>query len=325
MALHYDGFEQFVSDNALLGALKRAGYVTSGPIVTASGRNNSIGLGLENSRLTRVHPWPGNTVSVGVAIQYELRGAMLWVQSGDDRMMLWIDEETGNPHLNGTRCGSIPVPKTYYYYELELDRAADVVRLFVNGRPDGQAPIPGNMGAAAELTVGIGFPENSTDGFPPAPIVGSPRLIDDLYINTGSHLGPITVTTRFPDYDSKTVEWSTSEGSYHWSLVNRRPPGLNNAYIVSDDIGAKDLFHSRAPLKSNKRIISMGLVVLARRSPEFAGRLRGIVGDGINADERSAVVDVDTDWRTQYITFPENGSDTKEGIEVATFGVRAAE
>lgn len=325
MALHYDGFEQFLGDNRLSSALERAGYGVSGNIVTGMGRYGSAGLATDNGRFTRTHPWSGNLLSCGAAIHYAQRGAMMWLGSGEDFMVLWIDEETGNPHLNGQQCGSIPVPNTFYYYELELDRAAGVVRLHVNGRPDGEAPLPGDMGSATEITVGFGFPEDSTIGWPPEPSVRSTRLFDDIYIHTGPRLGPVTVTTRYVDYDSDTVEWSTSSGSFHWSLVNRRPPDLNDAYIVSDDIGAKDLFYSRTLLRSDKRIVSTGVIVLARKSPDFDGRLRGIVGDNVNAAERSDVVDVENEWRTQYITFPENGSDTKEGIEAASFGVQVAE
>lgn len=324
MSLHYDGFEQFVNDNSLLSALARAGYVASGNVVTALGRTD-VGLGTTSGRISRNHAWSGDLFSCGVAIHYEMRGMLLWIDSDEDRLSLWIDEESGNPHLNGTQCGSIPVPKVYYYYEIELDRAAGVARLFVNGRPDGETSLPGSMGLATELTMGFGFPEDSTNGYPPEPMVRSDRMFDDLYINSGGHIGPIKVTTRFPDYDAPTTEWSPSSGAFNWSIVNRRPPGLNNAYIVSDDIGDKDLFYSREKLKSDKRIISTGLIVLARRSPEFTGRLRGIVGDDVNVDERSAVVDVSDVWETQYIVFGENGSDTIEGIEAASFGVQVAE
>lgn len=325
MALHYDGFEQFIGDNSLRPALERAGYVVSGNVVTAAGRYGTAALSTDTGTVSRVHPWSGNTFVCGAAIRFAQRGAMMWVDAGEDRIMLWTDEETGNPHLNAARCDSIPVPVNFYYYEMEFDRAAGVVRLYVNGRPDGQAALPGNMGSAAELTVSFGFPSESTNGYPPAPTVRSTRFVDDLYINSGPRLGPVTVTTRMPGMDAPTREWSESEGSFHWSLINRRPPGLNNAYIVSDQMGATDLFYSHQQLISDKRIISTGVVVLARKSPEFVGRLRGIVGDNVNAAQRSSVVSVEDSWRTQYITFPENGSDTKEGIEAASFGVQVAE
>lgn len=325
MTLHFDGFEQFDNDPALGRALNRAGYEYTGQIVMAEGRNGSSGMGFTNGRLMRTHPWSGNLFAFGAAMRYGTRGSMLWLQAGEETVVLWIDELTGNPHINGSQGGSIPVPNRYYYYEIEIDRGAGVARSFVNGRQDAETGLPAGFLAATELIAGIGLPEISTNGYPPQPTVSGERMFDDLYINSGPRLGPIMVTTRFPNYDNETIEWATSSGAYHADLVNRRPPGMNNAYVASDVIGAKDLFHSNKLLTSDNRIISTGLVLLARRSHDFEGRLRGIVGDNVNLAERSSVIDVGEEWKTQYITFAENASDTKAGVNAAPFGVQVAE
>lgn len=327
MALHYDGFEQFAGNNQLEYALRLAGYGVAeyGRIAVSIGRYGGFGIGTADGAFYREYPWEGSVLSVGTAIRFDDRGAMFWVQAAGQTVVLWTDGETGNPHINGHRCGSLPVPVNFYYYELELDKVTGTVRLFVNGRPDGEAPLPAGMASATEAVVGFGLPDESTTSYPPQHIAKSTRYYDDIYLNNGPRLGPVTVTTRFPNLDGDPLEWYPSTGSAHAMLINRTPPEMNNAYIVSDEIGATDLFYSYRELVSNKRIISTGLVALTRKSPEFEGRLRGIVGDDVNAAKRSDVVSVEEDWRMRYIIFPENGSDTKEGIEMASFGVQVAE
>lgn len=322
MTLHYDGFDQFSGYTSLSQALREAGYLSSGDPVAGTGRHGSYGMSFDGSGfLTRTHPWATGTFSVGVAAQFATRGIILWIDHGEERLLLWVNPEDGNPYVNGHVGGSIPVKGRFYYYELELDRGG-TGQLYVNGRPDGQFTIPPQMVSATELTVGIGVPAKSTNGYPDVQVEQSPIYYDDLYINDGPHLGPITVTTRFPSRLGEN-QWAKSSDQPAWQIVSMRPPGFNDAYVVSDTVGNVDEYYSNKKLHNTQPVIRTGMILIARKSPGFNGRLRGFIGGDEHAGYRDAVIDVDNTWRTNYIQFGP-GSDSAEGIEAAKFGIEVA-
>jgi len=318
--LHIDGFEEFANDPAPNKQLERAQYQVSGQWGVVGGRIGAHGLAGRNAALVRSMPWTTGVCSVGFAHIFDTRGSAAWLKVGDTQINLWLHPDTGLPYLNDQPGGALPTANRWYYYELELNRAASTVTLSINNRIDMTYPVEGDL-SAQELEVGIGYilPQVYRPDADPVPVDNATKTFDDLYIRDAARFGPIVVSTRFPTMD-QNVEWfAAATSGTHASSLSLRPPKPLDNYVAANEIGAEDRFTSDHTLVNNNPVIATGVVVLARKAPTLAAKL-GVFIEGDGMSSREMVTEVDTDWKTQYLFF-EPREDTPAAVLASQFGI----
>lgn len=320
--LHIDGFDQFDGESAVGPTLVRAEYVTAGGLTIVAGRGpGSKAISAQNGSLSRTQPWTGNTFAAGTAFSFTARGSLMWLKFGTEYLTLWLHPDTGLPMMNASVGGALPIKNTWYYYEIELDRGAGLATLSINNRVDSTFALTPGMLAAQDVQVGLGYRAPSTY-WPGSTFQDiSVKTYDDFYINGAARLGPIVITTRFPDTDVQAEWFKAGAVSTHAAAVSGKPPTPLDLYIASDTVGKRDKFKSARPLANSNPIVGTGLVVLARKSPSLSAQLGVFMGGDGTAPLRQATRAVDTNWRTQYICFDQTAGDSKANIEAAPFGV----
>jgi hypothetical protein len=320
--IHIEGFEEFLGESPLKPAFTRADYAAEGEWAMVAGRGaGSYGISGRESSLMRVGEWTDAKFSVGFAYQFEARGSVAWLDIGGARVTLWLNPESGLPHLNTNPGGALPTIVRWYYYEIELDRASGVASLYINNRFDSQFLIGGFTGPEVEVNLGYLDPAEYRPGVDPVPVDLGAKSFDDFYMHDGPRLGPIKVTTRFPDVDVN-VEWfrAAQSGTHAQSLSLHPPKPLDN-YVASDTIGEEDRFTSATSLANTNPVIATAVVVLARKSPALLAKLGVFIGGQVGAELRSTTGVVETEWRTQYFGFEKRTADTVAGITASQFGI----
>lgn len=320
--LHIDGFEQFSGISNAAEGMTRAGYGVAGTITPVAGRTPSgRALACQNSRFSRTVPWTETgSFCTGFAFNMNDRGAVASITAGGERIILWLNPETGTPMLNDVVCGALPRKNVWYYYELTLDKITGFITLLINNKIDIEFPAPLAMFNAAEVLVELGW-HDPADYNPSVTDDGSTKTYDDFYIHDGARLKPIVITTRFPSVDS-SVEWfKGSSENTHAATVSKLPPDPLDSYIASDLIGARDEFLSSKLLANGNDVVATGIVVMARKSPSLDATLGVFIGGPGGAQLRQASREVEADWRTQYVCFEQIESDTKANIESSPFGL----
>ena len=336
--LFIDGFEQFKDDPNLDKALPRAGYGYNrlGALMPIAGRSlGGTGLRTVGSAFSRKLPWLSNKFSAGFASFMETRGVLLTLRfTNDVSVVVWVNPETGIPMLGGKEGGSLPWLKTWYYYEIEIDRTTGQADLVINGRAEVQSyALPPAVLTANEVTVvwGTAPVNDGPPGFPPTRNLGHTATYDDVYAHDGPRMTPLAITTRFATSTlSAGWEHSPVAGSNH-GAVSLRPPKPLDVNVQAAAIGTTDVYASTMPLVNNNEIVATGVCVLARKSPELDAALGVFIGDNANAVYRDGSIELSGDWVTRYITFLPNPVpdpmlpvDTKAGLEAAPFGIQVA-
>lgn len=319
-----DGFEQFKGSTELAIALIRAGYTAPGgqnnaSVATQAGRApGGLGLRVTDSFLSRLMTWRSNKFVVGFAAFPQARGTLLTLRANNRVMSYWLNPENGAPTIGGREGGSVPWAKYWYYHELVLDRAANTMTVFINGREEVSAPLPDTVAGSFEVEVQLGTKTLSSGG---GPEVGPPCTYDDFYVNDGEMLGPIQITTRFP-MATLNADWehSPEAGSNH-EATGTRPPKYLDVNVSSGTIGATDIYSSSQAITSPNPVVVTGMCVLARKSPQFDARLGVFIGNIGSVERRDAGIAIGSDWKTHYVTFPKNIDDTSVGIQNAPFGI----
>jgi hypothetical protein len=320
--IHIDGFEEFAGEQNPASAFARAEYSSTGQWALIMGRLGGAGVSAQNAIMSRALAWTGNKFAVGFAHQFNGRGSAAFLDIGSTRIVLWTNPDNGLPYLNDQAGGALPTMNRWYYYEVEIDRAAATATLFINNRQDTVLAL-GGAPADQAVTVTLGYlnPLSYRTGIDPSTTDNAAKSYDDFYMIDGARLGPIAVTTRFPNAD-KNVEWFAADPSInHSAALSSHPPQPLDKYVASNDIGAEDRFTSGQTLANDNAIIATGIVVLARKSPQLAAKLGVFIGGQPGADLRSATRDVGNDWKTQFVFFDKNNADTVAGIEAADFGI----
>lgn len=256
-------------------------------------------------------------VVIGFAHRASARGRILTI-----RDLLTVDWPAGIEIL-GVRGASVPIRDVWYYYEIEIDKVAGKVRLFVNDTPDLEVDLPA-AGANMSTYVLTWQAEN-----------GAVARLDDLYLLDGdqaggstltSRLKPISIPIRMPTADVLT-EWDASTPGQHWPLVGLLPPS-DVSYIRSATSGQQDLYSSDTPLPAgagteDAPIIAVGVMALAQKSDLDNRQLGLVVGAPGNQKE---VVDttLSTTLEYSFAVFEKAPGDqawTAENVLSTPFGV----
>lgn len=300
-------------------ALNRAAYVANGQWAVVAGRLGPVALSGRQASLLRSMPWLTGRFSFGFAHIFDDRGSACWITVGEQRVVLWMNPDTGLPHLNDQAGGALPTKSRWYFYELDLNRSTGVLTLSINNRVDMTHQLSMPI-TAQSVEVGLGYlaPSQYRPGVVPAPVDNAAKTFDDFYMRDGLRLGPIVVSTRFPTTDQH-VEWfkAAVTGSHNQSLSMLPPQPLDN-YVAANVIGAEDRFTSDTALANSNPVIATGVVVLARKAPTLDARL-GVFIEGA-APDRATDTEVDDQWRTHYLFFDGLSPDTPAEILASEFG-----
>lgn len=225
-------------------------------------------------------------VVIGFAHRATARGRILSIAN-----LLNVDWPAGIEIL-GVRGASVPIRNVDYYYEVEIDKTAGKVRLYVNDTLDLEAPLP--AGAATMTNYALTWQAEN----------GAVARLDDVYILDGDNtngstltarLKPISIPIRLPDADALT-EWTPSVAGQHWPLVGLLPPS-NSSYVSSAESGKQDLFTSTKDVPADVPIIAVGVIALAQKSDLDNRQLGLVVGAPGNQKE---VIDTTLSITSEY-------------------------
>ena len=256
-------------------------------------------------------------VVIGFAHRASARGRILAVKD-----LFNMDWPAGIEVL-GQRGASVPIRNVWYYYEIEIDKAAKKLRLFVNDTLDLTADLP----AAADAMTNYVITWQTENG--------AVSRVDDVYLLdsdiTGgstltSRLKPISVPLRLPTADA-VVDWDGSDPGPHWSLVGLLPPSPTS-YVRSAISGEQDLYTSGTPLPAGAGtetmpIIAVGVIALAQKSDLDNRQLGLVVGEPGNQKE---VIDTSLPTTLEYsvAVFEKAPGDqpwTAENVQSTPFGI----
>lgn len=318
-----DGFEEFAGATSPTELLTRAEWTPTGSWTAVGGRGATAGstaLAGVGAALKRTFTNTQNKFVAGVAHYFTGRGSVMRLKGGAATVILWMNADTGLPTMNAAPGGALPTINRWYYYELEIDKLAGTVALYINNRLDSTIPLPSGFGPATSIEVTLGYiPPDDYD--PPKPDTGQ-KYFDDFYARDGARIGPVIVTTRFPDIDVD-VEWfKASTTLTHAQSLSLHPPSPLDSYVAADTLGKEDRFKSNTTLANDDAILATGILVMARKAPTLNARLGVFMGGNPGgAPGRSSIRTVESEWRTQYACFDQDGGDTVAGIIASEFGI----
>lgn len=315
-----DGFEEFYGASSTLPELlARADWLAGGQWSVVTGRGNGSAALAGSSTIKRVFPWSSNVFVAGVAHQFTGRGAVMSLKFGGVTVTLWMHPENGLPMLNDSPGGALPTINRWYYYELTVDRLAGTVTLHINNKVDSSIPIPSGGGAVTNMEVTLGKVASPT----PQPDTAN-KIYDDFYANDVERIGPVIVTTRFPDVDV-TAEWfKASPTMTHAESLSQHPPDPLDSYVAADTLGKLDKFTSNDPLANDDQVLATGILVMARKAPTLNAKLNVFLGGNDSTLMRASTRTVGSDWHTEYVCFDQENSDTPAKIEASEFGINVA-
>lgn len=325
--LFIDGFEQFKDalDPPLKGALERAGYTVNGDgVQQVAGRlAGYTAIQMSATAVKRTLPWTGQFFSAGLAFQLPTaRSAVLSLVAGDASIAAWLSDKSGAPYLNEHMGGSQPYVKTWYYVELQLDRTAGTMSMWINNRLEvADVELPAGVTSLAEIEVCWGSAVDNPPMIEGEDVKAGQVQIDDIYGHDGERLGPIIVTTRMP---TGTVigDWVLSpDAESHHATAAMLPPKPLDVNIGADTEGQTDAFVSNVGLPTGNTIVATGMCVLARKSPALEAQLGVFIGNDLDAARRDGTLEITETWTTHYQAFHAYPLDTKLGIEAAPFGI----
>ena len=256
-------------------------------------------------------------VVIGFAHRASARGRILTIKD-----LLTVDWPAGIEIL-GVRGASVPIRDVWYYYEIEIDKTAGKVRLFVNDTPDLEADLPA-AGANMTTYVLTWQAEN-----------GAVARLDDLYLLDGDQAGgstltarlkPISIPIRMPTADVLT-EWDASTPGPHWPLVGLLPPS-DTSYLRSATSGQQDLYSSSTPLPAgagteDAPIIAVGVMALAQKS-DLDNRQLGLVVGAVGNQKELIDTTLSTTLEYSFAVFEKAPGDqawTAENVLSTPFGV----
>lgn len=268
---------------ALVGA--RTGQVNSAaPIYVSVAPPTTVGRTLVSTQ---------SRVVIGFAHRATARGRIFSISN-----LFTMDWPAGIEIL-GQRGISVPIRNVWYYYEIEIDKAAGKLRLHVNDMPDLEVDLPASAAAMTSYVM-TWEAEN-----------GAVARLDDVYLLDGdaangstltTRLKPISIPIRMPTADVLT-EWDSSAPGAHWPLVGILPPS-ETSYVRSATSGAQDLYSSSTALPAgagsiDAPIIAVGVMALAQKSDLDNRQIGLVVGSVGNQKE---VIDTTLSTTLEYST-----------------------
>lgn len=335
MLKHQDGFDHY-ADIGKKGTvvepyLKAAGYdirnSTDDTFQIDVGRRDgakSLKFTVERNSSTNASlSWgftpAGNYACFGFAMK--ANGSRMRVCRIDNLVDVEWSSDDGKLEIDGQKGVNPLILNAWYYFELELDKAAKKVTVWVNN----EKQIEATLTAAWPERLVISWGQVGT-----APDAGI-QYLDDFYamddsgsINT-TRLGPIEVATRAPTADI-AKEWEVVNGTTenHYQVAAQLEPGRPNApYLQSNKSGAKDVFRSNAVLPTNNKVFGVSVIAYARKG-DLDDRKLGMMIQTEGGTEKETQVPLTEDYKYYQVTHEQTPGNTdwnKQNVEALEFGI----
>lgn len=277
MLLHSDGFDHYATTTALAATiasyLQSAGYTVNNPTNTTfkvidGTDSGSLGLQMTIAAASATPPsvsFPFTSGADLVTLGFGFRGttSRLRFCRLDGIVDIEWDAATGKMKIGSELGANVIILNAWWYIEVEVDKAAQEVRVFANDVMQLTVPLP--VGVTNNYTVTWGMPSVSP--------VAAVMEIDDFYVADGSgtlnnsRLGPVAIVTRAPTADV-TKEWDIvgSATSNHFEIAAQLDPGRQGApYLQANVEGKLDSFTSNTVMPNDNEIFAVSLVSFAKK------------------------------------------------------------
>lgn len=307
MSLFFDGFEQFNMADDVAASMRKAGYTAGGSLTTAAGRVAGKAISTYRSSFGRTYPFPGDKFSFGFAAKFTARGGLCSFTGG----VLIMDSVNGLPSFLGVTGGSIPVKARWYYYEIEFDRVARTVEVFINNKSQGTAVMPDTLVGATEVAISLnayGSP-SSVEKPPVNESDSATRVFDDFYIRQDARMTPIQVTTRFPTDDVAKGWQVLPDDISHSQAVGKLPADELDRYIMTNVDNSIDSFSSTDKLPDSHPVRATGAIALLRKTDMDGSTVDVTVGS-----KSSNISDLTNKWQYYYRTWEADENDTPDSV-----------
>lgn len=311
MAIFLDGFEQFDKSDDLVAQMRKAGYAIDGGSLSMGDGQNGRCIVTARTSVSMALPWTQDKMCVGFAAKFTDRGGLFSING----MPFINDSISGFTKFCGMTGGAIPIKGRWYHYEVEVDKAAGTIELFINGKSQGKGPTTLSLTDAQKVILKMNEytqPTTTEGDITTAGNDNATRSFDNLYIIDGSRFGPVTITTRFPDHSLRS-EWELNAVTdiEHAKLLGSIPSEELDQYIMTNRDGVIETMTSSTKLPSDAgKVVGLGLVGLVRKTDrEDASIIFGV------GDKRQDINDLPFSWSYRYAGWRAVDSDTKDSVE----------
>lgn len=311
MAIFLDGFEQFDRTEDLPAQMRKAGYsIDGGSLVMGTGQNGRC-ITTARTTVSIAVPWTSDKMSVGFTAKFTDRGGLFSING----VVFITDAKTGFVRYCGTYGGAIPIKGRWYHYEVEMDRAAGTVELFINGKSQGKAASDVSFSNAQKVIL------NMNEYNAPKTLEGDPtntgtdnavRSFDNLHIADGDRFGPVTITTLFPDHSNRS-EWDmhSEKDMSHAEVLGKIPSQELDRYLMTNKDGKVESMTSSTKIPSEYgKVVGIGLVGLVRKTDREDASI--VFGVGSRTQD---INDLPFIWGYRYAGWRATDQDTKESVE----------
>ena len=278
MLIHTDGFDHYAGKTEsaanITAYLQAAGYTiasaTDSTFKIADGQDaNSLGLKMSIVANNATPPSFSRAVTSAatlIVFGFSFRGTQSRLRFARIANVIDLDWDvaTGKMKVGSTLGTDVIILNAFWFIEIEIDKTANVVRVWANDTLQLTVPLPGGQGTVYTITWGMTATSANAGTIE----------IDDLYVldNSGgvnnARLGPVQIITRAPTADALNPQQWTAVGSTasHWSILSQLSPGAVNAsYLQANVDGKTDKFTSNVVLPNANQIFAVSLVSYAKK------------------------------------------------------------
>lgn len=276
-----DSFEHYDSAHA------RCKWTNSGPAIQGGGRNGNCGvLGAGAGILKTLTPQTSWTVGWAYLTPAKGQGYIYQtgvIDTGHNQVALaslYLEQDNtftvyaGNTVIAHTTF-AIQL-NIWYYLEFQVTfSGSSPISATCTFRVNGNQLVSGTASTGSNATNVIGgvFSGSNWHSFSATNALAS-QLIDDLYIVDGTgatnttFLGDVKILALYSAADTATVQWTTSSGSAHWSLVNETPPDDDSTYVKTNTVNNIDSYTPQTLAGFTGTIPFVHFLLLARKDDE---------------------------------------------------------
>lgn len=313
-----EGFDQLKGFESVADPLTTAGYTVAGTVALGTGRTDDarcliIGDDKQTaSSVKRTFSSTAQKVVLGFAYEAGERANIVTITNVGT--LAWSVDTAKVSIAGGTGTASILLG-LWYYYEIVIDKANQLVQLYINNTLDIEAPLP----AAAQNLNTFETVWSSADG--------EKKLDDIAFIDSTQgkyvdRIGPIAIQSRLPSTDQDR-DWSPATGVDHYAMVDNMPP-KDGEYIQSNTSGAIDTFLSSDGIPTGSQVLAVGITAYAKKSDIDNRQLGLLVGKKGSAQKEVVDTNLTTTSKYSYGVFetgPNDAAWTAENVTTIPFGV----
>ena len=335
MLLYNDGFDHYAAKAEIAANitsyLQAAGYVvnnaTNATFQIADGQDaNSLDLKMTIQAGSGTLPSFSRSVTTNaslVVFGFSFRGNTSRIRFARIAGVIDLDWDTATGKMKvGAALGNdVIILNAWWYIEIEVDKAANKVRVWANDTQQLEVDLPGAVGNTYTITWGLSAASASA----------ATIEIDDAYIldNSGgtnnARLGPVQIITRAPTADVTTQWTPVGASGSHYSILAQLSPGAANApYLQANVDGKTDKFTSNVVLPNANKIFAVSLVSYARKGDLDNRNLGMTVGTAGGDVEQQVPLDTTFAYKQSiYEQAPGGVAWTQNLVESSSFGIIA--